>query len=62
MTNSQKIQIENLDSLKNQIAYSSDVLLNRINEMEDWEVKEFICINKQYQEEYNNVFLLVESF
>lgn len=48
MTHIEKIQRENLESLKGQLKYTNDCLMNRINEMEDWEVKEFVQLNADY--------------
>lgn len=60
MSHAQKIQLENLSSLKSQMDYSSDILLNRIDEMEDWEVKEYIAVHLDTQSEYNNLFLHIK--
>lgn len=48
MTHIEKIQKENLESLKGQLNYTNDCLMNRINEMDDWEVKEFVQLNADY--------------
>lgn len=51
MSHIEKIQKENLESLKGQLEYNTDCLMNRIDEMEDWEVKEFLTGNASYKEE-----------
>lgn len=60
MSHAQKIQLENLSSLKNQMDYYSDILLTRIDEMEDWEVKEYVAVHLDTQAEYNDLFLHIE--
>ena len=55
MSHSEKIQRENLESLKGQLQYTNDCLLNRIDEMEDFEVKEFVNLNQYYKEEIYNL-------
>jgi hypothetical protein len=61
MSHAQKIQLENLAGLERQQAYSSDVLINRINEMEDWEVKEYIAVHLDTLAEYNSLYLHVKN-
>lgn len=51
MSFTEKLQRENLSSLKGQLNYNTNCLMNRINEMEDWEVKEFLTVNSQYRVE-----------
>jgi len=51
MSHIEQIKRQELADLKSQIEYSTDTLMNRIDEMEDWEVKEFIAINLDYRTE-----------
>lgn len=55
MAHAEKIQREKLESLKGQLAYTTDCLMNHINEMEDWEVKEYVAVSLDYKEEISQL-------
>jgi hypothetical protein len=49
MSHVEMIKREELASLKGQLNYANDCLLYRIDEMEDFEVKEFLKLNSDYK-------------
>jgi len=57
MTLTIKTQIENLVSLKGQKEYAINCLMNSINEMEDFEVKEFL----KMKSDLNSEILFLEN-
>lgn len=61
MSFTEKIQRENLQSLKGQLDYSIDCLSNRIDEMEDWEIKEYIQVYQDAQSEYVNLYNHIQN-
>lgn len=61
MSFTEKLQRENLESLKGQLNYSIDCLSNRINEMEDWEVKEYLQVHKSTQSEYVSLYNHIQN-
>lgn len=51
MSFTEKLQREKLQGLNGQLNYANDCLLSRINEMEDFEVKEYLLLNSELKSE-----------
>ena len=51
MTFSEKLQREKLASLKGQLQYANDCLLNRKSEMASYEVKEYEGMKSDFEQE-----------
>lgn len=55
MSHALKMQHERLEELKGQKKYTDDLLMNRINEMESWEVKEYSNLSVNYKFEISEL-------